>query len=119
MSTPTSTNAGPVEPVALEIEMSELAFRPAEIAVAKGAEVTISVANTGPAGQHDLVIVSGVFSELVEAKRAIVVAESGFVKPGESGSVVVTFDEPGVYQYFCTISDHFRAGMQGTITVEG
>jgi plastocyanin len=99
--------------------MSDFAYGPAEIAVAKGAEVTISIANVAAFGKHDLLIVSGVFSELVEAKRAIVVAESGLVKAGESGSVVVTFDEPGAYQYFCTVTGHFVAGMQGTITVEG
>lgn len=67
----------------------------------------------------------GVFSELVQVNNAmetdpgIVVAESGLVQAGESESLVVTFDEPGVYQFLCTVIGHFVAGMHGTITVEG
>jgi plastocyanin len=46
-------------------------------------------------------------------------AELGLVQAGEAGSVTATFNEPGEYQYFCTVSGHFVAGMQGTITVDG
>ena len=31
----------------------------------------------------------------------------------------VTFDEPGVYEYFCSVGSHEQQGMIGTIVVEG
>jgi uncharacterized cupredoxin-like copper-binding protein len=105
--------------------MSDLTYEPGEITVALGTEVTITATNGDPFGKHDLVIVRDVFSELVQVKNAmkadpgIVVGELGLVEAGESDSLVVTFDEPGVYQFFCLVTGHFVAGMQGTITVEG
>ena len=112
--------SGAAEPVALDLKMTEFAFEPAEITVAQGAEVTITAENeSGVNLEHDLLIVSGVFSELVQVKNATVVAELGLVQAGESDSLVVTFDEPGVYQFICTVTGHFVAGMHGTITVEG
>ena len=110
----------PAEPVVLDLKMTEFAYEPAEITVAPGAEVTITAKNESVANsKHDLLIVSGVFTELVQVKNATVVAELGLVQPGESDSLVVTFDEPGVYQFICTVTGHFVAGMHGTITVEG
>ena len=104
---------------------NNLTFEPAEITVAQDAEVTITAKNEDAIQKHDLKIVSDVFSKFVEVKNAmeadpgIVVAELGLVQPGESESLVVTFDEPGVYQFFCNVPGHFPAGMWGTITVEG
>jgi uncharacterized cupredoxin-like copper-binding protein len=76
-------------------------------------------------GKHDLIMVAGVFSELVDVKNAIkadpdiVVAEIDEVKGGESDSLVVTLDQPGEYQFFCNVTGHFVAGMKGVITVDG
>jgi uncharacterized cupredoxin-like copper-binding protein len=117
----------PAEPVALDLRMTDaLAFEPGEITVAQGAEVTITATNEAPAPiKHDLIILGDVFEGLGEIKRAmeadpdIVVAELGLVEPGESDSLVVTFDEPGEYQFFCSVQGHHAAGMHGTITVEG
>ena len=100
-------------------------FEPGEITVAQGAEVTITATNESPIVKHDLVILSDVFDGLGDLKSAmaadpgIVVAEMGLVEPGESDSLVETFDEPGAYQFFCNVKVHFAAGMHGTITVEG
>ena len=116
----------PAEPVALDLTMTDaVTFEPGEITVAQGAEVTITATNESPIVQHDLVILSDVFDGLGDLKSAmaadpgIVVAEMGLVEPGESDSLVVTFDEPGAYQFFCNVKGHFAAGMHGTITVEG
>ncbi len=124
-SAPSTTEAEPPDPVELDIEMSDLTYEPGEITVALGTEVTITATNGDPFGKHDLVIVRDVFSELVQVKNAmkadpgIVVGELGLVEAGKSDSLIVTFDEPGVYQFFCLVTGHFVAGMQGTITVEG
>lgn len=114
----------PAEPVDLDLVMTNFMFSPAEATVAPGAEVTITVQNDA-VGKHDLIMVAGVFSELVDVKNAIkadpdiVVAEIGEVKGGESDSLVVTLDQPGEYQFFCNVTGHFVAGMKGVITVDG
>lgn len=111
----------PAEPVDLDVKMTdELVYEPGEITVARGAELTITAQNeSSHNAKHDLVIISGVFSELVDAKNAPVVAQMGLIPAGESESLVVTFDKPGEYQFFCTVQGHFVAGMHGTITVDG
>ena len=121
-----SSSSEPAEPVALDVVMTEaVTFEPSEIRVAQGAEVTITATNEAVVSKHDLIILGDVFDGLGEIKRAmeddpgIVVAELGLVEPGESDSLVVTFDEPGEYQFFCSVKGHYAAGMHGTITVEG
>ncbi|MEN8042080.1 MAG: plastocyanin/azurin family copper-binding protein [Actinomycetota bacterium] len=115
----------PAEPVALAMEMAHYAYTPDDIAVPTGAEITITATNGDNSGRHDLVIVRDTFTKIEDAKRAmrsdpeIVVAELDAVKAGKSDSLVVTFDEPGVYQILCTIPGHFDNGMRGTVTVEG
>jgi len=114
----------PAEPVDLNLVMADYAYTPSEVTVAPGAEVTITVQNDDVA-KHDLVMVAGVFSELVDVKNAIkadpdiVVAEIDEVKGGESDSLVVTLDQPGEYQFFCSLVGHFVAGMKGVLTVDG
>lgn len=122
-----SSSSEPAEPVALDVAMTEaITFDPSEITVAQGAEVTITATNEAVVlVKHDLIILGDVFDGLGEIKRAmeadpeIVVAELGLVEPGESDSLVVTFDEPGEYQFFCNVEGHHAAGMHGIITVEG
>jgi len=43
--------------------------------------------------------------------------DSGLIQPGSGGSFSFTFDEPGVYEYFC--KPHESLGMVGTVTVTG
>ena len=40
------------------------------------------------------------------------------VAPGETATLVYTFDEPGELLYGCHVPGHYAAGMVGTITVE-
>jgi len=120
------SSSEPVEPVALDVVMTDaITFEPGEITVAQGAEVTITATNEAAVlVKHDLIILGDVFDGLGEIKRAmeadpdVVVAELGLIEPGESDSLVVTFDEPGEYQFFCSVIGHHAAGMQGIITVE-
>ncbi len=39
------------------------------------------------------------------------------VAPGGSGEVVVSFEEPGVYQLICDIDDHLSRGQRSSFTV--
>lgn len=112
------------DPVQLEIEATgTLTYDKGNIVVPENAEVTIDFSN-GAIIEHDLVIASETFSLESEAKNAveedpsIVLAETDVLGPNEAETITVTFDEPGVYQYFCSVDGHF-ATMNGTITVEG
>jgi len=116
------------EPVSVDVSMTDdLTYEPGDLVVPVGAEVTINASNVGEIGKHNLLVIDDVFSgeEKIQAKNAmaadpsIVLAQTEDVEPGNSESVVVTFTEPGVYQFFCNIDGHFVNGMHGTITVEG
>ena len=39
------------------------------------------------------------------------------VAPGETATLVYTFDEPGTLLIGCHVPGHYAAGMKGTITV--
>lgn len=115
----------PAGPVSADITMtSDFTFEPSVVTVGRGAELTISAENASTLNvDHDLVILSGVFENLGDIKRAIeadpdvVLADTGIVSPGETETLVLTLDEPGEYQFFCSVQGHFAAGMAGTITV--
>lgn len=116
----------PAGPVTVEVTMTDdLAFEPSQLTVGRGAELTINAANNSTLNlEHDLVVLDGVFENLGDIKRvmeetpAVVLAETGVVAAGDNGTVVFTLDEPGEYQFFCSVQGHFAAGMAGTITVE-
>lgn len=117
----------PAGPVTVEMRMTDdFAYDPGEITVGPGAELTIVATNESDLNtKHDLVLLGDVFDGLgdinraIEADPAIVLAEFPEVEPGGTDSITVTLDEPGTYQYYCSVQGHFAAGMQGTVTVEG
>jgi halocyanin-like protein len=75
-----------------------LAFGPAAVHVDNGATVTWEW--TGEGGAHNVVSEDGVF-------------ESG--SPQESGTYEYTFEEDGIYNYYC--SPHKGQGMKGSVVV--
>lgn len=42
----------------------------------------------------------------------------GRIEPGASGDVVVSFDEPGIYQLICDVDDHLTRGQRARFLVE-
>lgn len=123
------------DPVEVEIATStgSVDYDPSELTVPARAEVTIRFNNEDVFSEHDLLIVSDVFQSKDDARSAaaadadsdIVIGRSIMANPGDSDTLVVSFDSPGRYQFFCTVglestaTSHFEAGMQGTIIVEG
>ena len=107
----------------LIIEMDEFSYDPAELTVQPDRPVTVEVKNIGDVA-HDIVITREVFElssealSAIIAKPEIVVGRTDRVAPGESERTTVTLDEPGVYQYFCSVVGHFDPGMRGVVTVE-
>lgn len=98
--TPTEAPESPEETGEANVTMQGLAFQPAELTISAGTTVTWinddSVGHTVTAGTRESP--TGQFDENVPA--------------GESFSY--TFDEPGTYDYFCSI----HPGMNGMIIVE-
>lgn len=75
-------------------------FEPAAVAVTPG--TTVRWEWTGRGGAHDVQENNGVF-------------DSGRPVDREDATFQITFDEPGVYKYFC--SPHRTQGMKGVVFV--
>ncbi len=95
--------AGGEETREIVVENDGMSFETGEIEVEEGEEVTITFANQG--GIHDLRI-----PELEVGTEEI----SG----GERASFTHTFDEPGTYEFECSVGNHAEQGMTGDIVVE-
>lgn len=99
-------------------------FEPTELTISSGSAVTLSVTNEDRR-RHDFAVVREVFDdeevarEATEADPDVLLGVTDILRQDESGTLTLTFDEPGTYQFFCRVFGHFRAGMRGTITVEG
>lgn len=89
---------------AVEILAVDNVFDPEAARVAVGTEVTFR--NSGR-NDHNVV------AEDEDAEWAVDVADFG---PGDEASF--TFDEPGVYRYYCSIHGTLTAGMPGVLVVE-
>lgn len=74
----------------------------------QGATVKIRMTNDAPGEKHELEVFG---------PDGGVLGEVGPTKPGATGHVVLTFDEPGKYRFVCGIDDHEEQGMTGTFTV--
>jgi plastocyanin len=86
----------------IEVSASSFAFDPDEIEVKAGEDVAIVLTSTDIL--HDFTI-----GEL-DAHVA--------VDAGETATGGLRADEPGSYTFYCTVSGHREAGMEGTLVVE-
>jgi len=86
----------------ITIEATEMAFDPTSFEVTAGEPINLTVTNTGQAF-HDLTI--------DELDLQI------DVDSGQTTTAGLEIDEPGDYDYYCSVPGHASAGMQGTLTV--
>jgi uncharacterized cupredoxin-like copper-binding protein len=105
----------------IAVEASDtMRFIPGEITVHEGETIAFVVTNSGEA-PHEFVIGDeevqqeheGTMSEEVEHGDDAAVS----VAPGETATLVYTFEEAGELLYGCHVPGHYAAGMVGTITV--
>jgi nitrite reductase (NO-forming) len=103
-STSSGTADAPVpEASTIEVVATDLRFDPTTVTITAGDTVNLALVNDGRAF-HDLTI---------PALGFLLDAEAG----GEtSGSLTV--DEPGTYEFECSVPGHAEAGMRGTLIVE-
>ena len=95
-----------VEGVTENVDAVDNSFAPEAINVQAGTEVVFT--NRGR-NDHNVVPADD------DQDWAIAVDD---LKPGTEAAPIA-FDEPGTYDYFCSIHGTATAGMTGTITVEG
>jgi uncharacterized cupredoxin-like copper-binding protein len=102
-------------------------FEPGTISVTTGETIAFVVTNTGEA-EHEFVLGDAtVQAEHAEEADANGAAEMGdeahsdeaaiTLAPGETRTLVYTFEEPGPLIYACHLPGHYEAGMWGTIVV--
>ena len=86
----------------IEVTATNFAFDPAESTARAGEDLAIVL--TSEDILHDFTI---------DELDAHVVADRG-----ETATGGVTADEPGTYDFYCSVPGHRDAGMEGTLTVE-
>lgn len=86
------------------VDAGDLWFAPEQIEVTAGTEVNLRLTNTGRAF-HDLTV-----------PAAGLVIEAG---AGDAAVGGLRLDEPGSYEFYCSVPGHAAAGMRGTIDVTG
>ncbi len=89
------------------IKLKDFSFDPNKITVPAG-KVTLKLQNYGRY-THDL---------RIHTLSGGVLAESGRVGAGFEHDMTVTLT-PGTYQFDCSVSNHAKRGMTGTLTVTG
>ena len=109
----------------VEIEMVDVAFRPATLSVRVGETVKFVFRNTGKA-THDAFLGDAAAqteheADMAETRKGMAGHEmsdddSIQVKPGKSGTIVKTFDMAGVTEIGCHEPGHYQAGMRVMVT---
>ena len=89
-------------PVALVLEARDLSFTPKELELPAGVPATLTLHNAGRV-THNLTI---------DGSGTQVVVSAGGTEQGTIGAL-----PPGTYAFYCSVSGHRAAGMEGTLTV--
>jgi uncharacterized cupredoxin-like copper-binding protein len=106
-------------PANLNVVATDFAFTPAELTVAAGEEVSLTLTNNGSV-EHEWVIMEAGYRMTTpfDDDDEPHVYWEGAVAAGESMTFAFTApSEPGEYQVVCGIPGHVEAGMTGTLTV--
>ncbi|MBT5773655.1 MAG: multicopper oxidase domain-containing protein [Dehalococcoidia bacterium] len=113
--------------VTIEVEMIDIAFAQPEITIEAGELVEIALTNTGVV-DHDFTIeeihTAHAYHDPTEEaaghdEHGSEYAMHHALVPGDSVLMRVIAEEPGTYEFYCTVPGHKEAGMVGTLTVQG
>ena len=109
----------------VEITMSDIAFAPAAVTVAKGETVTFRFTNTGKL-THDAFLGDAAAQAEHEKDMNAGGGHGGHggddaitVEAGKTGTLTHTFDEAGTTEIGCHEPGHYGAGMKVVVTVTG
>lgn len=101
-----------------------LAFEPATITVKAGQPVRVVLENEENTALHDFSVESMPVSDVMAGGDEHAHGETSdfavhvAAEAGNNGEVMFTPEEPGEYEFFCSVPGHREAGMTGTIIVE-
>lgn len=106
--------------------LDTLVFDPPTIDVAVGETITFQLDNAGT-NVHEFTLGTQAEQDDHEEEMSAMSGDMSMdddpnaitLEPGSGGEITWTFTEPGTYQYACHTTDHYAAGMFGTITVTG
>jgi uncharacterized cupredoxin-like copper-binding protein len=108
----------------VRVQAEGFSFSPSTLTSAVGRETTLILENLDDT-EHDFQI-DEIDAEIIGSDPSI--AEHGsehsgaalavHSEAGESSSVTFKTDDPGSYEFYCTITGHKDAGMVGTLIVE-
>lgn len=105
--------------ISLEIEMTDFAFKPADISVPAGAEITLTLTNKGKV-EHDWALMKAgkkASTPFRDHDNPDIYVEQE-AKAGATETKTFTApSKPGEYQIVCTEPGHLEAGMKGKLTV--
>jgi len=104
-------------PVSLTVEAADsFEYLPTMLAVPAGAQVTLTLKNTGGL-DHNFVLVSESTDPLsVTEADALGGVNAGTVAGGSEKTFTFTAPTAGTYKYVCTVPGHAAGGMVGTFT---
>ncbi|HET9456123.1 MAG TPA: heavy metal translocating P-type ATPase [Candidatus Limnocylindrales bacterium] len=88
----------------VEVIGRNVAFEPTEIRIRAGQWTVVEFTNLDPIF-HDWEV------------EGLANVDAG-ARPGQTARLRFVIDEPGTYEYLCTVPDHAEAGMVGTLIVE-
>ncbi len=108
----------------LLVQAKDVKFLPATLAIKAGQSVKITLVNQDGA-EHDLQI-DDIDAEIIDG--GVQAGEHGgghdtaalamHTNANETASITFVANEPGTYEYYCTIPGHKESGMVGTLTVQ-
>lgn len=127
-----TTAAGPVK-LQIGSDGENLAFDKTTLTVQSGQEVTLEFKNNSVAQQHNWVLikgddavatqiakdglVAGLEADYLPTDQSNIIAHTGVLEGGQTGSVTFTAPAPGTYIYLCTVPGHYPL-MQGKLIVQ-
>lgn len=118
--TPGGTGSVPTADGAITIEGTEWSLWPAAFTTARGEAVRVTFENVGSV-THNLSIGEFPVAERPEKRQAeegTFMAKTATIQPEETAAVTVTPETAGTYPYWCDVSGHRQAGMEGRMMVE-
>lgn len=119
-ATPGGTGSAPTADGAITIEGTEWALSPAAFATKRGEAVEVTFENVGSV-THNLSIGEFPVAERPakqQAEEGTFMAKTATIQPEKTATVTVTPDAAGTYPYWCDVSGHRQAGMEGRMMVE-
>lgn len=90
--------------IEVTVKMSEYIISPSVISIEEDSDTTFVIKNLGFTTHNFVSEELGIYS--------------GVIPPGESKTITVMADEPGEYDFYCSIGDHRNNGMEGVLIVK-